>query len=203
MAHTPGTAPLWLACMLKESQQARIVCPPWMDRQSLEDRVKDERERIEFSRLPYHFVEIAELLLRYARDDIASADRVEALLAEVQALREAKVQAAGRKILATAGGRGDSGGGSGSNDRDAMTAINENVNVTSAGAMDVNMFREGSMKVRVFLCVCFLEYACVMCVVYIGGGRTKHVLFYLIIFFSPLFFFLSMCAGDGRDCRIQ
>ncbi len=132
MAHTPGTAPLWLAITLKESQQARVVCPPWMEKAALEATKRaEEKSGDKFAPLPYHYIEISELLLRYARDDIPQPDKVESLLSEIQTLREAKVQAGGRLILTEAQGQN----------------IVESVDVTNIAAMEANILREGLVKV--------------------------------------------------------
>lgn len=119
--------------MLKESQQARIICPPWMQKIALEETLKEElRHNEKFSSsLPYHYVEIGELLLRYARDDIEQPDKIELLLEEIQTLREGKIQSGGRLILTEAQGQD----------------IVEVVNITNLGAMEANMLREGIVKV--------------------------------------------------------
>jgi hypothetical protein len=130
---TPATAPLWLAVALKENQQARILCPPWLEKGALESTLKEERNHPErFSRIPYYYVEIAELLMRYARDDLPSADAVEGVLREVQAQREAKVQGGMRIILTEAQGQ----------------EIVESVEVNNMAATEANLSREGVMKVR-------------------------------------------------------
>eukprot|EP01041_Mallomonas_annulata_P000992 gene992-1943_t len=79
--------PLWLAITLRKKDKCKIVIPDWLKPENLEDTVKNERTQRVFQELPYHYMEIALLLLSNARDEIQEPDRVLALLQDIENIR--------------------------------------------------------------------------------------------------------------------
>ncbi|KAG0201950.1 DNA replication protein psf2 [Mortierella sp. GBA30] len=84
--------PLWMAISLKKKQKCNIVAPKWMTVESLQKSLKDEQEQDRFSALPYHYMEIAQLLLENACDDVPSADAVRTLLKDLREARQSKAR---------------------------------------------------------------------------------------------------------------
>ena len=66
--------PLWLALTLKESKKARLVMPEWLREVSLKAAIAyEETEKASFCpAIPFHYIEVAEVLLRAAEDDCAA-----------------------------------------------------------------------------------------------------------------------------------
>ena len=66
--------PLWLALTLKESKKARLVMPEWMREVNLRAAIAyEETEKASFCpAIPFHYIEVAEMLLRAAEDDCAA-----------------------------------------------------------------------------------------------------------------------------------
>jgi GINS complex subunit 2 len=124
--------PLWLALLLKKQRRANIVPPPWMDPESLAYILKEETEvsPVAFSAppalppgasttsppfvpsstadskpnaLPYHWLEMGEILLEAAADDFADADAARRLLQDLREARLAKLRA-GVEVLDAGGG---------------------------------------------------------------------------------------------------
>lgn len=130
--------PLWLAVTLKESNKARIVLPDWMRLAQLQGLVAEEEEVPEaFSEVPFHFVEIAEMILRVAEDDCAAeGENAEALSDQLQhliTLRERKLQRGMEKAL------------TGTKDPTIMDDLL--IPITHVGAMEVAGLRDGFMRV--------------------------------------------------------
>ncbi|KAJ3055397.1 DNA replication protein psf2 [Rhizophlyctis rosea] len=84
--------PLWLALTLKKKQKCQIQPPSWMDPERLQANIEDEANRPAFSALPFHYMEIAHLLLDCASDDIPRADLVRTLLRDLRERRQAKAR---------------------------------------------------------------------------------------------------------------
>ncbi|KAG0274663.1 DNA replication protein psf2 [Linnemannia gamsii] len=59
-----NSVPLWMAISLKKKHKCNIRVPTWMTVEALTQTLKDEQSTDErFSSLPYHYMEIAQLLL--------------------------------------------------------------------------------------------------------------------------------------------
>ncbi len=87
VAGEPCQIPLWLAITLKKKGQCSIAVPDWMRVESLEQFVANERKELSFEPLPFHYIEIAHLLLHCAREDIPMYDRVAVLLKDLENIR--------------------------------------------------------------------------------------------------------------------
>jgi len=89
----PVSIPLWLAVVLKKRRMCKIQIPHWMDadylRSKYDDESKDERLVEE---IPFHYMEIATLLLSVAPDDVTNVVQVRALLEDIWNRRAAKVR---------------------------------------------------------------------------------------------------------------
>ncbi len=56
--------PLWMALQLRRAKYCRIVAPSWMAVGVLEDLLREEVEhRDDFAPLPFHYIEVATMLL--------------------------------------------------------------------------------------------------------------------------------------------
>ncbi|KAI9651353.1 DNA replication protein psf2 [Ciborinia camelliae] len=122
--------PLWLALLLKRQRRANILPPPWLHPQSLDRILKIETDNPEgFSPpppldrrtpstvsppflpsntadsspdyLPYHWIDMGEILLEAASDDIQDPDKVRELLRDLREVRMAKMRSS---TLAVEGG---------------------------------------------------------------------------------------------------
>ena len=86
-AGDPCIVPLWLAITLRKRGKCTIVIPDWMSTASLEQNIINEKSQDEFTLLPFHYREISQLLLNYARDDVREPDRTAALLQDIDNVR--------------------------------------------------------------------------------------------------------------------
>ncbi|TPX43785.1 hypothetical protein SeMB42_g03074 [Synchytrium endobioticum] len=84
--------PLWLAVTLKKKQKCNIQPPVWMDVDNLERLIASERDEPAFTAVPFHFMEISQILLDCASDDIKSAELVKTLLKDLREIRQTKAQ---------------------------------------------------------------------------------------------------------------
>ncbi|RUS15600.1 hypothetical protein BC937DRAFT_92243 [Endogone sp. FLAS-F59071] len=84
--------PLWLALALKKNQKCTILPPEWLTVENLQSKLQEEETGPNFSALPYHYMEVAHLLLEDALDDIPSADRVRKLLKDLRETRQSKAR---------------------------------------------------------------------------------------------------------------
>jgi GINS complex subunit 2 len=127
--------PLWLAVLLKKQKRLNIVPPPWLEVNALSTILDDENKHVEsFSQpapskavsglqdasppftisstadayagaLPYYWLEMGELLLDAAADDVQDPDTVRRLLKDLREVRMAKMRA-GVTVLAGSGAIG-------------------------------------------------------------------------------------------------
>ncbi|KIW05162.1 DNA replication complex GINS protein PSF2 [Verruconis gallopava] len=124
--------PLWLALLLKKQKRANIIPPPWLHPASLSQILEFETEHSKeaFSpppklppgssttsppflpsataeaqpdALPYHWLELGEMLLQAAPDDFEDVDQVRRLMRDLREVRMAKLRA-GVDELDAAGG---------------------------------------------------------------------------------------------------
>ncbi|KAK7113906.1 DNA replication complex GINS protein PSF2-like [Littorina saxatilis] len=89
----PTSVPLWMACSLKQRQKCRIVAPEWMDVEKLSDKKQEEVDSKFFTPMPSrHYLEVSQLLLQCATDDIPRADEVKTLIKDIWDVRMAKLR---------------------------------------------------------------------------------------------------------------
>ncbi|KAK3171274.1 DNA replication protein psf2 [Lepraria neglecta] len=119
--HPPHRTPLpfWLALLLKRQRRANILPPPWLSPPSLSSILDLEKKTPSFSpppplpahtttsppflpsatadappdALPYHWLELGEMLLEAASDDIPEPDNVRRLMRDLREVRMAKMRA--------------------------------------------------------------------------------------------------------------
>ncbi|KAF9151244.1 DNA replication protein psf2 [Linnemannia schmuckeri] len=84
--------PLWMAISLKKKHKCNIRVPDWMTVEALTKTLKEEQTYELFSSMPYHYMEIAQLLLENAMDDIPSADTTRTLLKDLREARQSKAR---------------------------------------------------------------------------------------------------------------
>jgi GINS complex subunit 2 len=78
--------PVWIALQLKRARRCQIKPPDWLTVESLSSHLQDEKSSQVFpnSNLPFHYIELATLLLKSARDDIPQANKIDELLRDIQ-----------------------------------------------------------------------------------------------------------------------
>ena len=102
-ANLATAVPLWLAVRLKEQHRCRIECPEWMQVDSLRTTLDEETQNGFLSNsLPFHYMEIAHLIFNRAADNIPDADLVRTLLADIQNIREEKINAGAAQVFSEA-----------------------------------------------------------------------------------------------------
>ncbi|KAI9907147.1 hypothetical protein PsorP6_003238 [Peronosclerospora sorghi] len=104
--------PLWLAIMLKQLNKCRIVAPAWLSVDYLTSRLEREKASTVFEELPFHYMEIASLLLKKdtlddlsciffglhlvslssAPDDLDQSEHVRSLVEDLQNVRQDKIR---------------------------------------------------------------------------------------------------------------
>lgn len=89
----PCTVPMWLALTLRKKGKCTIKIPDWMTVTALAERsIKHERAERTLGPLPFYYMEIAQLLLNNAREDIESPDQVGALLQDLESIRMDRIR---------------------------------------------------------------------------------------------------------------
>lgn len=82
--------PLWVALILKSQDKCSIVPPKWLTVAYLKERHEDEiRKPLQFSDLPWNWLELSKILLEKAPDDLL--DPVDQLRSVIQDLRETRL----------------------------------------------------------------------------------------------------------------
>jgi GINS complex subunit 2 len=89
----PTRVPLWLAISLKQKQRCRIQSPEWLKVEALSEKKQEEKDSPVFLKMPSeHYMEVANLLLSHASDDIPHSDEIRALVKDIWDLRVAKLR---------------------------------------------------------------------------------------------------------------
>lgn len=83
----PCVLPLWLAITLRKRGKCTIQPPGWMAVDALEQSIEYERTAQVLGEIPFHYMEIAQLILQHARADVKSADQVAVLLQDLENIR--------------------------------------------------------------------------------------------------------------------
>ncbi|CAI5719936.1 unnamed protein product [Hyaloperonospora brassicae] len=90
--------PLWLAIMLKQLNKCRILAPSWLSVDYLTSQLQREKTSEVFEELPFHYLEIASLLLKNAPEDLDRSEHVRLLLEDLQNVRQDKIRKGLAKI---------------------------------------------------------------------------------------------------------
>ena len=145
VAGVNAQVPLWLALTLKESKKARIIMPEWMREANLRAAIEYEETTLDaFSpAIPFHYIEVAEMLLRAAEDDCAaecsaeggSLETLSDTLRTLIEVREAKIHAG---IAASLKRTKDP----------AEKSKTLMIRLNNVSAMEVADMRDGFLKVR-------------------------------------------------------
>jgi GINS complex subunit 2 len=84
---------LWIAIHLKQRQKCRIVPPDWLKVEFLETLRETETNGHLFAEMPNpNYMEIAQLLLQYAGDDIPQSSTIKTLICDISDVRMAKLR---------------------------------------------------------------------------------------------------------------
>ncbi|GAA5805049.1 DNA replication complex GINS protein PSF2 [Helicostylum pulchrum] len=89
---------IWLSLIMKKNNKCSIICPDWLTVENLKKRHEEEEQEREFSILPFHYMELAQMLLETAADDIPNAEMIRTILKDLRETRQAKSRM-GVKIL--------------------------------------------------------------------------------------------------------
>ncbi|RCK60465.1 DNA replication complex GINS protein PSF2 [Candida viswanathii] len=82
--------PLWVALILKAQDKCSIVPPKWLNVVFLKEKYDDEvRKPLQFSDLPWNWLEVSKILLEKAADDLL--DPADQLRSVIQDLREVRL----------------------------------------------------------------------------------------------------------------
>ncbi|KAF8507845.1 hypothetical protein BU17DRAFT_71042 [Hysterangium stoloniferum] len=95
---TKTRVPLWFATNLKLKKKCRLVAPPWLSVEFLQEKLIQETSAEGFSVLPLRFVEIGKVLLDVASDDLHNSDKIRNLLKDLREARQAKSREGLRKL---------------------------------------------------------------------------------------------------------
>jgi GINS complex subunit 2 len=80
--------PLWLALHLRKSSRCGIKIPQWLEAESLKQVLENEMTtQGSFQPMPFHYIEIAQLLLTHAWDDFTNPDEVRTLVRDLENIR--------------------------------------------------------------------------------------------------------------------
>lgn len=68
----PATVPLWLAVTMKRVGWCSVRAPAWLAAEALEGKFEEENGEATLAPMPFHFQEVASLLLHHAPGDVAA-----------------------------------------------------------------------------------------------------------------------------------
>ncbi|ESO07225.1 hypothetical protein HELRODRAFT_76714 [Helobdella robusta] len=89
----PVEVPLWVAVMLKQRQKCRIIPPTWMDVEILQQKKQEEIDSKFFTEMPSkHYMEVSQLMLKYASENLTRADEVRTLVKDIWDIRSSKLR---------------------------------------------------------------------------------------------------------------
>jgi len=80
--------PIWLALMLKRQKKCRVLAPHWMEVESLESILEEQKKTRELVPLPFYYVELFTLFSLHFSKDVDHWDRIKTLCADIQQYRK-------------------------------------------------------------------------------------------------------------------
>ena len=86
----PIKIPLWLAVHYKKNGRCNLVWPSWLEPDSLERNIAQEKNPQSaegFSAVPYHYAEICKLVLDHFHDEHGDSQKVSSLVQDLQNIR--------------------------------------------------------------------------------------------------------------------
>lgn len=84
--------PLWLALHLRKANQCNIAPPSWLTVDKLHEWFVQEGIQPEFSTVPFHYLEVAHLLLKHSSSNINDAQRLREALKDLEDVRACKLK---------------------------------------------------------------------------------------------------------------
>jgi len=89
----PIAIPVWLAIVLKKRKKCKIQPPDWLDAEFLAVKFDSEtHDDQSFESLPFHYIEIATLLLTHASDEVRNPAQIRATIEDIWNRRASKVR---------------------------------------------------------------------------------------------------------------
>lgn len=85
--------PLWLALALKKNRKCTIVPPDWLNKEYLQELLQQEEAQDAIQKVPFHYMEVAHMLLEFAPDEMPDLEQVRKLLKDVRECRQSKTRA--------------------------------------------------------------------------------------------------------------
>ncbi|KAL0478521.1 GINS2, partial [Acrasis kona] len=95
--------PLWIAMTLRKKGKCRVIQPDWLKAIQLRDTFEKEVASVSFASLPFHYLEIALLLLKFAGDDFEDQHLIRAKIEDIENFRHDKMKMGLRRISAVDG----------------------------------------------------------------------------------------------------
>ncbi|KYR02631.1 GINS complex subunit 2 [Tieghemostelium lacteum] len=96
----PMEVPLWLGISLKKKKKCIIQAPIWMNIEYLEDKYAQENKPGSgFIELPEHFIEISNLILSTAPDDIKDVNKIRGIIEDILNTRQSKLNDSLKKAI--------------------------------------------------------------------------------------------------------
>ncbi|KAI8881424.1 DNA replication complex GINS protein PSF2 [Backusella circina FSU 941] len=84
--------PVWLAVLMKKNNKCSIQCPDWLTVENLSKKIEEEETEEEFSAVPFHYMELSQMLMNDAREDIPNAEQIQKLLQDLRETRQVKAR---------------------------------------------------------------------------------------------------------------
>ncbi|KAI6239407.1 DNA replication complex GINS protein PSF2 [Aphelenchoides fujianensis] len=101
-AGLPVVVPLWFGMYLKRRHKCKIVAPDWLNHDALRRLLVAEGEIPTLSQVPEHYVEIAQVVLTKASDDIPDSDQLMTLVRDLRDKRASKMRTSIQKFVGQA-----------------------------------------------------------------------------------------------------
>ena len=98
-AGMPVSVPLWVAVFLKKKHSCEIILPEWLTLENLGKMIVAENDSANLTPVPRHFLEMAYIILRYFKNDIADGDQLKTCVLDLWDKRVAKMRSTTIKFL--------------------------------------------------------------------------------------------------------
>ncbi|KAJ2955530.1 hypothetical protein NQZ79_g8481 [Umbelopsis isabellina] len=85
--------PLWLALALKKNRKCTIVPPDWLNKEHLQELLQQEEAQDAIQKVPFHYMEVAHMLLEFAPEEMPDLEQVRKLLKDIRECRQSKTRA--------------------------------------------------------------------------------------------------------------
>lgn len=78
---------MWLAIQFKRTEKCKLHKPEWLSTDALDRVLVAEKQDLILQHLPFHYMEVAQVIMRIFRDEFMEPDKILSILEDIENVR--------------------------------------------------------------------------------------------------------------------